>query len=99
MRLRLVLAAVLLVLAACGDSPQRARGVVIEVEGGLTEIEGFLLRLPDGSDLRFVPADGILFHGDAPLGHIRDHLRSGEPIEVEFEVLSDGTAVALEVSD
>lgn len=93
------IAAVLVIVAACGGGPNKARGVVIEVQGGIADIEGFLLRLPDGSDLRLEPAEGILFHGDAPLGHLRDHLRTGEPVEVEYEVLSDGTAVALRVTD
>jgi hypothetical protein len=72
---------------------------VIEVEGGITDVSGFLLRLPDGSDLRLEPADGVLFHDSAPIGHIRDHLLSGESIEVEYEILDDGTAVAYSVTD
>ena len=88
-----------LVAVACGGGPQVARGVVIEVEGGLTEVDGFLLRLPDGSDLRLRPAAGVLFHDNAPIGHIRDHMLSGEPIEVEYEILDDGAAVAISISD
>ena len=76
-----------------------ARGVVIKIEGGITEVNGFLLQLPDGTDLRLRPAEGVLFHDSAPIGHIRDHLRSGEPVEVEYELLDDGSAVAYSVSD
>ncbi|NND03164.1 MAG: hypothetical protein HKN91_10290 [Acidimicrobiia bacterium] len=84
---------------ACSDGRQTARGIVIEVEGGITEVEGFLLRLPDGQTIRLSPADGVLFHDNAPIGHIRDHLRTGETVEVEFEVLDDGSAVAYEIRD
>ena len=97
---RRLLAALLIVLmAACGGGRDTARGIVVEVEGGIADVTGFLLLLPDGSRLRFQPADGVLFHDDAPLGHLRDHLRSGEPVEVEYERLPDGTAVAYSVSD
>jgi hypothetical protein len=89
----------LVVSAACSDGRQTARGIVIEVEGTITEIEGFLLRLPDGATIRLRPADGVLFHDNAPIGHIRDHLRSGETIEVEYEVLDDGSAVAYQITD
>lgn len=100
MRLRRTFLALILVAAgACGDGRQTVRGVVVEVEGGITEVEGFLVRSADGATLRLRPASGILFHDNAPLGHIRDHLRSGEPIEVDYEVLDDGTAVALEIRD
>jgi hypothetical protein len=96
---RLIAALLLVALAACGSGRQSVRGVVIEVEGGITDVSGFLLRLPDGSDLRLQPADGVLFHENAPIGHIRDHLRSGESIEVEYEILDDGTAVAYSITD
>jgi len=89
----------LTVVLACGGGSDSVRGVVVEVEGGLADVTGFLIRLPNGSDLRLEPAEGLLFGGDAPLSHIRDHLRSGEPVEVEFELLDDGTAVAYSVTD
>lgn len=90
---------VLTAIACGGGGRSTARGVVVEVEGGITEVSGFVLRLPDASDLRLRPAEGVLFHDSAPIGHIRDHLRSGEPIEVEYEILDDGSAVAYSVTD
>lgn len=94
-----MLSLLLLTSFACSDGRQTARGIVIEVQGGITEVDGFLLRLPDGETIRLRPADGVLFHDNAPIGHLRDHLRSGEAIEVEYEVLDDGIAVAYEVRD
>lgn len=87
------------VAGACATANLEVEGVVIDVVGDIATIESFVLRLPDGADRMLVPAPGILFHGDAALGHIRDHLRSGEPISVAYEVLDDGTWVALEVTD
>ena len=99
MRLRIGVATVLLALSGCSDGRQTVEGVVIEVEGGIAEVEGFLLRLPDGTDLRLQPADEVLFHDSAPIGHLRDHLRSGQPVAVEYEVLADGSAVAYSITD
>ena len=33
-----------------------------------------------------------------PLGHLREHLRTGEPVYIEFERI-DGVLVAMRVSD
>ena len=100
MTLRGLLAVLLLILVtACGGGRDATRGVVVEVEGGGADVTGFLLQLPDGSKLRLQPAEGVRFPNDAPLSRLRDHLRSGEPVEVEFEQLPDGTAIAYSVSD
>lgn len=101
MKRRLALAGLLfLFVVACGSSEyETVRGIVVEVEGGLTEIDGFLVRLDDGSQVRFEPAEGLMFDGNAPLGHIRDHLRSGESVEVQYEVLPDGRRIAHAVGD
>ncbi len=93
------LSLLLLLSFACSDGRQTARGIVIEVEGGITEVDGFLLRLPTGETIRLRPADGVFFHDNAPIGHLRDHLRSGETVEVVYEILSDGSAVAYELTD
>ena len=98
--MRRLLAASLISVAACsGSDGGSVRGVVIDVQGDITTVESFTLRLSDGTDKVFEPAAGVLFHGSAPIGHIRDHLRNGEPIDVRFRVLDDGTSIALEVSD
>lgn len=99
-RCRIALAAVVLIVTACsGADEAEVTGVVTDVVGDITAVEVFTLRLPDGTDRTFEPAPGILFHDSAPLGHLRDHLRSGEPVRVRYRVLDDGSLEALEVGD
>ena len=100
MTVRRAVAVLLLVLAACSTGDEgRADGVVIDLVGGISSIESFTVRLGDGTDRIFEPAPGILFHGAAPLAHLRDHLVSGERVEVRFRTLDDGTLLALDVGD
>jgi len=63
---------------------ESATGVVIDVRGNLSSIESFVIVLADGSSLHLEPEPGILFDEEGPLSHLRDHLRSGQPVEVEF---------------
>jgi hypothetical protein len=88
-----------MVAAACGSDTPSVAGVVIDVTGDITTVEEFVLRLPDGSDQTFVPAPGITFHSGASIGHLRDHMRSGQTIVIGYEILDDGTWVALNVDD
>ncbi len=89
------------ILSGCGGAGETgiATGVVIDLEGDLTTVSSFVLRLPDGSDQEVVPAPGIRFHGNSAISHLRDHLRSGEPVRIEYEVLDDGSWVAGVVED
>lgn len=73
--------------------------MVLEVDGDLTSVQSFLLRLEDGTDLRLEPAAGLLFDHNAPISHLRDHQRSGEPVMVVYEESADGTLIAIEVGD
>ncbi len=90
-------------LSACaggGDtSPERERvvGVVTSVQGDLSGIEKFEVLLSDGTTLDVIPAPGLLFEG-GPLTHVRDHLRTGEPIWLSID-RGSGSAVAYEVGD
>ena len=79
---------VLVVLAstslACSHDSGTVRGVVSSVEGSLDEVTGFTL-LVEGSELEFVPVpDGDY---DFPLSHLREHLRTGEPVLVDWELV------------
>ncbi len=72
------------------------RGVVTSVDGTLTEIESFDV-LADGSVYTLVPApDGDFAF---PLPHLRDHLRTGEPVVVEVSRTADGAYVASALGD
>lgn len=88
-----------LLVTACGGSPAVAEGIVVEVEGGLVEVQAFSVRTPEGEMLRFVPAPGLRFEEGAALSHLREHLLTGEPVRVRYEPSSDGSLVALEVAD
>ena len=74
-------------------------GIVIDVDGNLAATDLFVIRLESGDDLTLVPADGLLFDGVAPLTHLRDHLVSGDPIQVTYEISSDGPAMATAVGE
>ena len=70
-------------------------GIVVSVDGDLTTVRSFEV-LSDGDRFAFEPApDGDFAF---PLPHLRDHLRTGEPIAVEYERV-DGDLLAMRVSD
>jgi hypothetical protein len=96
----LVVAAVLgAIPVACSSGQDAVTGIVVEVDGDLTSVARFVLVLPDTSRQEFVPSPGILFHDRAPISHLQDHLRSGEPVRVVYQTLADGSLVAVEVFD
>lgn len=82
---------------ACGGSEQdgngtsggreTVRGVVLEVEGGLTSVDSFVLRTDEGEVLELVPAPDGDFR--FPLPHLHDHRRTSEPILVELDRSTD----------
>jgi hypothetical protein len=88
-------------VGACGGNGDGGTviAVVIDVTGDLTSVDQFVVRLPDGTDQVIEPAPGIRFHGDAAITHIRDHLRSGAPVRITYDVLDDGTWIARGVED
>ena len=72
-----------LVFAACAGQDE-VRGIVLEVDGDLTSVESFVLRLDDGEILTIVPAaTGGDFH--FPLPHLSDHRTSLSPVIVELD--------------
>lgn len=73
-------------------------GVVSEVNGDLTTVSGFVVLAADGSSHRFTPVDGLLFDG-GPLTHIREHVVTGQPVVVTFELGGNGELVATGVED
>ncbi len=94
------IACALIVLGGCGGGDRDVvTGVVVDVTGDLTDVERFVVRLPDGTERVFATAPGVRFHDGGSIGHLRDHLRSAVPVAIRYEVLDDGTWVALEVDD
>jgi hypothetical protein len=90
---RLLLAA--FAFLACTQNGGTAQGVVVAVEGDLTEVSSFTL-LVEGDQLTFVPVP----EGDYPypLSHLRDHLRDGAPVLVTWERSGD-KLLALKLED
>ena len=74
-------------------------GVVIDVVGGLTGIDSFKLRLPDGTDLELMPGDDLLFDDVAPISHLRDHLVSGAPVTATYLEAGEGLPIVVAISD
>ena len=91
-------AALLVVLASACANPDEVRGVVIDVQGDLTSVERFVIRIDGGDLIEVVPAE----HGDFafPLPHLHDHRASLAPILVELDRSTDPpTAVAIRDAD
>lgn len=89
------LAAILVVAASCTATSGTVRGLVLDVEGTLTEVTAFTL-LVEGERLRFLPLDD----GDYafPLPHLQEHRRTGEPVLVGWE-LKAGNRLAVTLDD
>jgi hypothetical protein len=84
-----------LALALLPSDSGQLTGIVIAVDGDLTTVRSFEV-LSDGDRFVFEPsAEGDFAF---PLAHLRDHLRTGEPIVVEYESV-DGAILAMRVSD
>lgn len=79
-----ILLALSFTLLACAPPTSgTVQGIVVEVEGDLSSVTAFTV-LVEGDRVRFEPSPA----GDFafPLSHLRDHLRSGEPILVGWEL-------------
>jgi hypothetical protein len=80
------------------DGTMMLLGTVIDVDGNLATVKEFTVRSPDGSETTFELADGALFD-DGPIAHVRDHLRSGQPVTVEYAITEDGSNLARSLGD
>ena len=84
-----------IVVALLPSESGQLTGIVTAVDGDLTTVQSFEV-LSGGDRLVFEPSrDGDFAF---PLAHLRDHLRTGEPIAVEYENI-DGVLTAMRVSD
>jgi hypothetical protein len=103
-----VLAGAVLALAAvlvgcsgeesAGEDGTTVSGIVVDVRGGLTELEQFDLVLEDGTRLTFVPEAGVLERSGFSPAHIREHSALVEPISVTYQEV-DGQNIVLGVGD
>ena len=85
-RLKTLALTALVALSACSPVSGTHRGVVVGVEGTLSEVSAFTL-LVEGDTIRYLPvADGDYVF---PLPHLREHQRAGEPVEVGWELVDD----------
>lgn len=77
------LLAVVLVGCAPPATSGTAVGVVVAVDGDLTSVEGFTITTALRERMTFVPApDGDFAF---PLPHLQAHVRSGDPVVVDWE--------------
>lgn len=81
-----VLVSLCLLVTACSTTSGNATGLVVAVDGSLTEVEAFTV-LVEGEEMRFLPVED----GDYsfPLSHLREHQRTGEPVLVGWESRDD----------
>jgi len=73
-------------LVACSQTSGTAVGVVTAVDGSLSDITSFTV-LSSGTEQVFVPIEGQSY--EFPISHLREHLRTGEPVVVEWELRGD----------
>lgn len=105
---RVLLVGALLVLAVIlvgcsgddsdGESGTTVSGVVVDVQGTITEIEQFDMVLEDGTRLTFVPEAGALERTGFSPAHIREHSALVEPISVTYHEV-DGQNIVTGVGD
>ncbi len=75
---------------------QTFTGVVTDIESsGLNEVSSFEVRHDDTTTIVYVRAD---FDYGFPIGHLQEHLSSGDPVTVEGEVI-DGKLFADSIED
>lgn len=95
-RVRLGALGLTLLLAACAQTTGTAVGVVTAVDGTLTEVTSFTV-LSSGVELVFAPLDDVDY--EFPLVHLSEHLRTGEPVVVGWELDDDGNRYATSLAD
>lgn len=95
-RLKLAWVGLMILLAtACAQTSGTTLGVVTEVDGTLLEVESFTV-LSEGQEIVFLPIPTQTY--DFPLTHLREHLRTGEPVFVGWET-RESTKYATSLAD
>ncbi len=92
-------------LGACSGSPPatpaelHAVGVLTSADGpNLAEVTHFTLRTDAGQEIDFSVGVLDVSDGGLPAPHLREHLASGEPVDVTYHV-DGGTNVADRYTD
>ena len=75
-----------------------ATGMVVDVQGTLTQADRFDLRLSDGQILTFVPPPGVLEESGFSTSHLRENMTLSHPITVTY-IDEDGVNVVTGVGD
>jgi len=102
--LALSLLAMAVLVAACGaDGPDtsgalRAEGLVVDVQGTISEVKTFDLLDTNGERMTFTPEDGALERSGFSPAHVREHMALAQRIAVRYEV-RDGTNVLVGIDD
>lgn len=73
-------------LACTSSSDEGVTGIVVDVQGDLEDVERFTL-LVEGERIEFETASDADYA--FPVAHLRDHLRSGEPVQVRWDGRDD----------
>ncbi len=84
-----------LLLAACSSQSGTVDGIVVNVEGTLTEVNAFTV-LAGGEEMAFRTLDDGDY--EFPLPHLSEHQRTGEPVQVDW-VEREGVRYAVAVRD
>ncbi len=89
------IAILMILLTSCTQLSGTSKGLVTAVDGSLTDVASFSV-LSGGAELEFLPLPDQIY--EFPLQHLREHLRTGEQVIVEWE-LRDDLRYALSISD
>lgn len=95
-RFLLAVLALSLLVPACTQTAGTAVGVVTAVDGNLTEVTSFTV-LSSGIELVFLPVEGADY--EFPLVHLREHLITGEPVVVDWELDDNNDRYAMSLAD
>ena len=91
--------ALVVAIAACGPAPKTVAGFVVDMKStSLTQVDGFTLRTPEGTELTFRVGPLELDGGAFPAGHLREHMALSQAVAVAYREV-DGERVAYRLVD
>jgi hypothetical protein len=95
-----VFAASIAAFVVGGPGRQIETGIVVEVQAtGITSVQGFSIRTPDGRTIDFrIPAGALETESSFPPGHLAEHRVTLEPVRVTY-VRASGANQAVRIED